>query len=113
MRLDPISLFLGLIQSMLGWAFAIFITQVLGFWLGLCLGSGELYSPCNALLSFPLCAVGWVLFPQFLIAVGVTALCWYLPIRFEGARLRLYAAAANLVVWAVVVTWITRISPFH
>ena len=112
MRSDPVSLFLRVIQTMLGWAIVIYVTQAVGFWLGKCLGDGKLYSPCEGLSSFPLCAVGWVLAPHLLIPLGVMALSWYLPIRFEGGRLKVYAAAANLITWTIVVAWVVRISPF-
>jgi hypothetical protein len=105
MPLNFLSAVLEVTRSMLGWTVVVFVTQVIGFWLGMYLGYGVSCGFQTALLSFPMCCVGWILFPQLLIPLGVTVLCWYIPIQFEGRGCKAYAASANLLVWVIVIAW--------
>jgi hypothetical protein len=83
-----------------------FTTVLSGLWLGMSLGVGKVVSPQAAFTALIFVPLSWLLFPRVLIAVGVTLLAWYLPLRIESSRrLRFVAAIATFVAWLAIATW--------
>jgi hypothetical protein len=99
---DPLSTWCDAAQSAIGWLLVVFGTSILGLWLGLWIGFGELPSihwitcgPMILLLAPLVC-------PQLFVLYGYTLLLWYLPDRcesFDSTELRLAGAVVNLLLW--------------
>lgn len=99
---DPLSTFWDAATSAVGWLLTIFATSLLGLWLGLWIGFGELPSvewiACGAMIL----VLAPLLCPHLFILYGITLLLWHLPHRFESFQstgLQLGAAVANLLAW--------------
>ncbi len=85
------------IQSLVGWTVVILVTVVAGLWVGIWIGTGELPSLKIAFQALIFAPVAWLLFPRILVAFGITALAWYLPLRLESSWLGAAAALVNLI----------------
>jgi hypothetical protein len=104
----PLSAFLDAIRTILGWTVVVFVTLVVGHWLGVCLGYGRICGLGESLNVLVWFLFAWLVYPQVAVAWGVTAVSWVLPIHLEGGRVRICAAAANFLAWIVATVWVMR-----
>jgi hypothetical protein len=93
-------------SSLLGWTAAIAATLVLGFCAGYWIGHGEITSVEQTLGAFLWTPFLWLGHLEIVIAYAVLGLTWYLPLHYDSRRLRITAASANFLVWALVIGWI-------
>jgi hypothetical protein len=100
---SPLDAILGAITSVVGWAFVITGTLVTGFCCGYWIGHWEVMGPTATLTAFAWVPVVWLGQPLIFIPYVVTALAFYLPIRFESTWLRLGAVIATFLAWLIVV----------
>jgi hypothetical protein len=91
------------VGTTLGWACVIIATLVAGFCIGYWIGHRAVTGAEQTLEAFAQLPLLWLGFSQMFVAYAVTALAWYLPLRYESYRLRLVAAGTNFVTWLIVV----------
>jgi hypothetical protein len=96
------------VTSTLGWTGVILLTLVAGFWAGYAIGHREFTDLAQTLTALTYVPFLWLGFSQVFFAYGVTALAWYLPLRYDSRWLRIVAAVANLLTWLVVVVSVVR-----
>jgi len=92
--------------NLLRWAGVIAVTLVLGFCAGYWTGHGEITGLRQTLVAFAWLPVVWLGNPELFLAYALTAAAWYLPPHYESRWLRFGSAAANFLVWFVVVYWV-------
>jgi len=105
--LYPLSTFCDAAQSTVGWLLVMLGTSLLGLWLGAWLGLGELPGFDCILWGPVVLMLAVVVSPELLILYAFTVLLWYVPHRFESARLRVGAAVVNLLVWVCWCAWVS------
>ena len=88
------------------WALVLFATVLGGLWLGMSLGVGRPAPPEMVLTVLSLVPLSWFVFPQVLIAVAVTLVAWYLPLRIDLPRLRIVSASVTFVAWVAIAAWV-------
>jgi hypothetical protein len=89
--------------SAFGWACVIIATLVTGFCAGYWIGHRAVTGAEQTLKAFAQLPLLWLGFSQMFFAYVITALAWYLPLRYESHRLRFVAAGTNFVTWLIVI----------
>jgi len=100
----PLSAIREAVSTVVGWTIVIAATIVAGFFIGYWIGHGEIKALSTTFMAMLWIPVVWLGRPVVIIAYGVAALAWYLPIRCcESTWLRWAAALVNLLTWIVII----------
>jgi hypothetical protein len=105
---SPLTAIGDAITTVGGWAVIIATTFVIGFCCGYWVGHGEIMGPKATLDAMTWLPIIWLAHPTICIAYAVTALAYYVPIRFESRWLHTSAVIATLVTWVAIVAGIVR-----
>lgn len=90
-------------DSFMSWALVIGGTFAVGFCAGYWIGHGEITGSQRTLSALSLVPMLWMGNPEMFATYGVTVVAWYLPLHYDSRRFRVACAAANLLVWFVVI----------
>jgi len=94
------------LRDLVMWALVLFAAVLGGVWLGMSLGAGRPAPPEMVLTALSLVPLSVFVFPQVLIAVAVTLVAWYLPLRIDLPRLRVVAASVTFAAWVIITAWV-------
>ena len=103
---DPWSVFGGAFRSVVGLFLVVFATALVGMWLGHSFSQGKLAPVDEAFGALIMSTFAWLIYPKVAIAIAVTVVALVFPLRIESTRLRLVAAAANLLAWFGIAAWV-------
>jgi hypothetical protein len=98
----PLSEFGEALRTTVGWVALIAGTMVAGIWLGMWIAAGKLPGPVEALSAFGFSFVAWLVFPPITVALLVTLLAIYVPLKAESVWMYVTAPIVNLLVWTYV-----------
>jgi hypothetical protein len=99
---SPMSTILEAATTVTGWALVIAMTVVLGFCCGYWIGQGGVVGPSATFRAFVSVSFIWLGQPLLFIPYAVTALAFYLPVRFESRGLYIANAILTLFAWLIV-----------
>jgi hypothetical protein len=99
---DSVGAFCDAVQSFLGWTAAIFATTVFGLWLGMSISRGEVAALGDLFFVWVFLPVAWLVSVRAAVAIGVTAVAWYLPLKIDSTRLMIAALCANFATWLAI-----------
>jgi hypothetical protein len=103
---NPLHIFADALRTIAGWTLVIFATWYAGLWLGV---SITIHAPADLDMVFVVLVLSpyvCLFFPQVGIALVVSLVVWYLPLRIDSARLSFGAACANFLAWLGVAIWV-------
>jgi hypothetical protein len=98
----PFGVIRSAMHSVAGWAMVIGVSLVLGIWLGLMIDAADFVPPRDVLLTIFLLPYAWIFCVPVFVGYGVTAIAWYLPLRYESGRLKLAMALVHLIAWCAI-----------
>jgi hypothetical protein len=105
---SPLHAILVAFTTVGGWAVVVVATMVSGFCCGYWLGHREVTGPSATLTALAWVPLVWLGQPLIFVPYGVTALAFYLPIRFETRWLHLVAVIVTFLSWLIVVAVIVE-----
>jgi hypothetical protein len=105
---SPLHVMLGAINTVVGWAVVIAGTLVTGFCCGYWIGHREVMGPTATLTALAWVPLVWLGQPLIFIPYGVTALAFYLPIRFESRWVQIGAVIVTFITWLIIVAIIVE-----
>jgi hypothetical protein len=96
---DSVGAFCDAVQSFLEWTAAIFMTTNFGLLLGMSISHGEVAALDELFFVWVFLPVAWLVSMRVAVAIGVTAVAWYLPLKIESTRLMIAALCVNFATW--------------